>query len=118
MRDRIIYARGDPKTTKFIPQLMLIAGLIECSTIMYVTSTHWGDLIAELNAQYRDALMDPTKPAPWDGDGRRAMQFGAKFPCLTVVNSGTEDQSVCNMLNEKPAEVANFGARRDKLRVA
>ena len=114
----IIYVRGDPKTTRYVQQLLMISGLIERSSQMYVTATHWGDIQAELNAQYRDALTDPTKPAPWDLHPNKPMQLGSREPYLTVINSGTDDQEVCNMLNEHPAEVAAFSARRDKLRIA
>lgn len=115
---RIIYCRGDPKVTKYIRQLELISGLIERSTVMYVTAQHWGDIIAELDAQYGDVMMDPTKPAPWKLHPNKPLRFGMHDPHLTVINSGTDDQTVCNLLNEKPAEVAAFGARRDKLRIA
>ena len=113
MPDQLIYAPGDPKTTQYVMLLMMASGLIEHSTNYYVTSTHWGAIIAELNAQYRDRLMDPTKPAPWDLNGNKAMKFGKDDPCLTVINSGTEDQEVCNLLNDEPARVARWGARRD-----
>jgi len=62
--------------------------------------------------------MDPTKPAPWDLHPTKPIQFGAHEPFLTVINSGTEDQEVCNLLNEEPARVAAFRERRDKLRIA
>ena len=114
MSDRIIYARGDPKTTQYVQQLNMIAGLVEVPTIMYLTSTHWGDVVAELDAQYRGMLMDPTKPAPWDLHPNKPIKIGQ----LTVVNSGTEDQEVCNLLNHHGAEIAAFGARRDALRTS
>lgn len=112
----IIYAPNDPKTTSYIQRLNIIAGLIPVDTQYYVTSTHWGYIIAELNAQYRDLLMDKTKPAPWDLHPNKPMRFGAKSPFLTVINSGTEDQSVCDLLNDEPARVAEFGARAERLR--
>lgn len=119
MSQPLIYVKGDPRCTKYLDQLRLIASLIDKSTVYYVTSIHWGEIIAELDAQYRDRLMDPAKPAPWDGEGgNRPIKIGVKEPFLTVYNSGTEDQDVCNLLNDEPARIANFGARRDKLRVA
>jgi len=50
MAQPIIYVRGDPKTTKYVQQLLLISGLIERSTKYYVTATHWGYIMDELNA--------------------------------------------------------------------
>ena len=113
----IIYKRGDPKTTQFVKQLNLIAGLIEASTNLYLTSTHWGDVIAELNAQYRDVLMDPTQPAPWDLNPNKPMRFGAKDPHLTVINSGTDDEQVVYLLNNEAPMVEAFGRKRDALRI-
>lgn len=115
---RIVYARGDPRLTRHLEKLRLIASLIKVSTVIWLTATDWGELIAELDAQYGDAMMDPTKPAPWKLHPNQPFTIGRYDPRLTVINSGTEDQAVCNLLNEKPAEVAEFGARRDKLRIA
>ncbi len=112
----IIYKRGDPKTTMFVKQLYLIAGLIEATTHYYVTATHWGDIIVELNAQYRDALMDPTRPAPWDTAPNQPMKLGAKEPFLYVHNAGTDDEQVVYLLNNEQPMVEQFGKKRDALR--
>lgn len=115
---QIVYVRDHPSRTQYIRQLELISGLIARSTDMYVTAEHWGWIIDELNAQYRDALMDPTKPAPWDLHPNKPLEFGMHDPKLRVINAGTDDTQVVWMLNEAPAMVAEFGARRDKLRTA
>ena len=109
----MILDKKDPRTTNYIRQFMNISGMIKAPTRMWVTSTHWGEIIAELDAQYADQLMDPTKPKPWGNT--RPLQFGASGNTLTVVNSGTEDQAVCNMLNEEPARVAAYGETRRRL---
>ena len=114
----IVYAKGDPKTTRFIEQLQLISGLIKRSTDMYVTAAHWGWIIAELDARYSDALMDPTKPAPWKLHPNKPLEFGRHDPKLRVINAGTDDEQVVYLLNEEPAMVAEFGARRDRLRTS
>ena len=114
------YGPGDPRVTGYLRKLKLIASLIERSTVIYLTSTQWGLLIAELDAQYGapEDMMDPTRPPPWRLHPNRPFGIGRHDPKLTVINSGTEDERVCNMLNTKPAEVAAFGARRDRLRTS
>ena len=110
---------GDPRFTQHVQKLMTIAGLIKKSQNYYVTSTHWGEIIAELNAQYRDTLTNPENPAPWDGEGRnRPFVIGVKDPKLTVINSGTEDVSVCVLLNHHPDIVSEFGYNVERLRIA
>lgn len=116
MSEQIVYVRDHPSRTQYIRQLQLISGLIRVSTDMYVTAEHWGWIIAELDAQYSDALMDPTKPAPWKLHPNQPLEFGRKDPKLRVINSGTDDEKVVWLLNEAPAMVAEFGARRDRLR--
>lgn len=108
-----LYVPGDPSETRFVQQLLLISGLIERSTKMYVTAKHWGQIIAELDAQYMDSLMDPTKPAPWHGN--RPMAFGID-PQLLVLNAGTDDQLTVNALNHETPGAINFQAKIVRLR--
>jgi hypothetical protein len=115
---QIVYVRDHPSRTQYIRQLQVISGLIKVSTDMYVTAEHWGWIIAELDAQYSDALMDPTKPAPWKLHPNNPLIFGRHDPKLRVINSGTDDEKVVWLLNETPAMVAEFGARRDRLRTS
>jgi hypothetical protein len=96
--------------------LLTIWGLVDVTTKYYVTSSNWGEIIAELDAQYVDQMMDPTKPAPWKLHPNIPMKFGVKPPFLYVINSGTEDQRVCNVLNNDEPLSALFGAKRDRLR--
>ncbi len=116
MTIQYLVVRGDPRTTNYIRELELKSGLIKRSTDMYVTAEHWGWIIAELDAQYSDALMDPTKPAPWKLHPNMPLVFGRHDPKLRVINSGTDDEQVVWLLNEAPAMVAEFGVRRDRLR--
>ncbi len=118
MSKQIIYVRDHPSRTQYVKQILLQSGLIKCSTDIYVTAEHWGWIIAELDAQYSDALMDPTKPAPWKAHPNKPLQFGRHDPKLRVINSGTDDEKVVWLLNEHPAAVAEFGARRDRLRTS
>ncbi len=113
-----IYIPGDPRSTEFVQQLFLIAGLVEATTHYYVTSTHWGQIVAELDAQYRPMLMDPTRPAPWDTAPNQPMRIGIKDPYLMVHNAGTDDEQVVYLLNEQAPMVEAFGKKRDALRVA
>jgi hypothetical protein len=114
----IIYKRGDPKTTQFMKQLQIIWGLIEVTTKYYVTATHWADIHAELDAQYSDpsGMMDPTRPPPWKQRPNMPMKFGLKEPFLYVINSGTDDDQVVNLLNNEAPMVEAFGKKRDALR--
>lgn len=118
MSGQVVYVRDHPSRTQYLRQLQLISGLISRSTDMYVTAEHWGWIIAELDAQYSDALMDPTKPAPWKLRPNEPFVFGMHDPKLRVINSGTNDEKVVWLLNEHPAAVANFGVNRDRLRTS
>jgi hypothetical protein len=113
---QIVYVQDHPSRTRYMRQIQLIAGLITRSTDYYVTAEHWGRIIAELDAQYSDALMDPTKPAPWKPHPNEPFVFGMHDPKLRVINAGTDDEKVVWLLNEHPAAVAEFGVRRDRLR--
>lgn len=44
----MIYLPGDPRTTMYVKKIALIEGLLERDTVMYVTSTHWREIVAEL----------------------------------------------------------------------
>ena len=107
----MIYKPGDPKTTRFVKQIALIAGLVEHETVMYVTSTHWSWIVAELDAQYMDALMDTNGPIPW----RIKDEF--KIGRLTVVNAGTENEFEVNRKNWATPGAIDFVAKRDALRI-
>jgi hypothetical protein len=108
----VIYLPGDPRTTAYVKQINLIAGLIERPTVMYVTADHWRKIAAELDAQYLDALMDPDGPIPW----RVKDEF--KIGPLHVVNAGTDDERGVNRKNRDTPGAIDFIARRDALRTA
>jgi hypothetical protein len=109
----MILDKKDPATTDYIRRFIVISGMIKAPIRMYVTSSDWQAVIDELDAQYADTLVDPTKPKPWGNN--RPLQFGTKNNILTVVNSGTEDQTVCNQLNEDAARVASFGESKRRV---
>ncbi len=112
----MILIPGDPRTTQYIPTLRTISGLIEHSSKMYLTAGDWRLLVAELDAQYKDALMDPTRPAPWHNGN--AFQIGVPpNPVLTVINSGTDDDALVNRMNHETPGAIHFQARVQKLRV-
>ncbi len=113
-----IYIPGDPRSTEFVQQLYLISGLIQATTHYYVTAEHWGQIYAELNAQYRGQLMDPTRPAPWDANPNGPLRIGIEDPYLMVHNAGTDDEGVIYLLNEAQPQVEAFGKKRDALRIA
>lgn len=108
----MIYLPGDPRTTLYVKQINLIAGLIERESVMYVTADHWRKIAAELDAQYLDSLMDPAGSIPW----RVSDTF--KIGRLIVVNAGTEDQRAVNRKNADTPGAINFVARREALRIA
>lgn len=108
----MIYLHGDPRTTMYIKQISVIAGLVERPTVMYITADHWRKIQAELDAQYLDCLMDPKGPIPW----RVSDNF--KMGPLTVVNAGTESQAAVNRMNRDTPGAVDFIAKRDALRVA
>lgn len=108
----MIYLPGDPRTTQYIKQIQVIAGLVERPTTMYVTVNHWRRIVAELDAQYMDALMDPNGPVPW----RVSDTF--RMGPLTVVNAGTESSAEVNRKNRETPGAIDFIAKRDALRVS
>ena len=77
----------------------------------FVTSTRWGNIAKEIEAEYVNNLSDPTNlPKP---DTFKEMHIGKG---LLVINSGTEDQDVVNIVNRAEAERVNFQKRREALR--
>jgi len=92
--------------THFIKQLQTISALIAVPSRMFVTSTHWGQIAAEIKRQYASALADPSGlPTPKNFDR-------LKIGMLTVINAGTEDGEVVNLMNEEDARNAQFQQRR------
>lgn len=88
-------------------KLELIAGLVHpVPSTMFVTSTDWGRVAKETQQHLGSAI--PLRKGSFE-----MLLVGP----LTVVNSGTEDQEVCNLLNRSYAEAANFAAKRDALRI-
>lgn len=93
---------------RFVPKLQTIAGLVSPAlTTMWVTSTNWGLIAAELEAHY----LEPTDTRPSRSNFARL-----KLGTLTVVNSGTEDEEVCQLLNEPEFERARFQESLERCR--
>lgn len=79
-----------------------IAGICgEVETTMFVTSSEWRKLAREVSI-----LTKQVNPANF----RRL-----KLRNLTVVNSGSEDQEACNLLNVPEARKCDFQNRRQRL---
>jgi hypothetical protein len=108
----MIVLPGDPKTTMYVKQISLIAGLVARPTVYFITSDHWRKVYAELEAQYMDALLDPKGPIPW----RVKDEF--KIGPLTVINSGIESQKTVNKMNAQTPGAIDFIERRDTFRIA
>lgn len=83
----------EPEAPNEIRKLMVVAGLLSRPATMYVTSAHWARIAAEIRANHQADLKQP-----WNlphRDNFKRMKIGK----LTVINSGTEDQEVCNTAN-------------------
>ncbi len=79
-----------------------IAGICaEIPTTMFITSSEWARLAAEVQV-----LTKQVNPANF----RRLILRN-----LTVVNSGSDDQLVCNLLNIPEARKCDFQNRRKRL---
>ncbi len=76
-------------------------------TRMFVTSTNWAKVAAEVAAT-PGLQTDKWKKTPTMSNFSR-LNVGT----LTVVNSGTEDQDVCNALNRPEEAKTDFVYRRD-----
>ena len=98
---------GVRKIPKIIDELWLVAGICDpVPTIMFVTSTKWNK-IAKAVKKVQRRNVDGT-PTP---DNFQDLKVG----CLTVVNSGTADEEVVNILNIPFAEAADFQKKRAAL---
>lgn len=93
---------------RFIPKLQTIAGLVSPTlTKMWVTSANWGLIAQELEEHY----LGPEDTKPSRGNFARL-----KLGSLTVINSGTEDEEVCQLLNEPEFERARFQESLERCR--
>ena len=108
----MIYIPGDPRTTMYVKQIMVIASVVARKTVMYVTAQHWRLIAAELDAQYMDSLVDPKGPIPW----RISSEF--RIGKVTVVNAGTENEQTVNRMNEDTPGAVDYIDRREALRIA
>ena len=92
-----------------VQKLVTISELVyPVETVMFITSTNWGLLANELATEYGDDFVVLNKRMTKQNFSR--LQIGK----LTVVNSGTEDQGVCDYANQEAAAKANFRAKADR----
>jgi hypothetical protein len=97
-----------------IEKCRLIADLCHPVQVrVFVTTSNWARIAGDIATNYKHSLVMPSgKPTP-----RNFRSF--KVRSVTFVNSGTDDQDVCNILN-MPEEAktpfryreANFVVRR------
>lgn len=97
---------GDPSETEFVLQLWTIAGLIERNTQIYLTATHYGQVVEECWAQYNA----PRNNVP-------PYLILGKSPQLTVFNAGTDDVAEVNRKNRDTPGAIDFQDKKEKLRV-
>ena len=84
----------------------LIAPDLDPPVTMFVTSTLWAAIYAEMLPM----VEGPVKPNPTNF---KELMVGRN---MIVVNSGSEDQIAVNLANRMEAERSNFAWRRDNLR--
>lgn len=89
-----------------IDLLWTIAGLCDPEpTLMFLTSPHWAILAKEVIKQQPAVLNEITPP------NFKVLKVG----CLTVVNSGSEDQNAVDEANIQAAQRAHFAAKASAL---
>ena len=89
--------------------LKRISGLVyPVETKIFLTSADWAKVAAEVAAMPGLAT-DKAGVAPTRSNFSRL-----KIGRLTAINSGTEDQDVCNALNAPEEAKANFRAKHDR----
>src|SRR5216684_2086765 len=91
-----------------LKHLEQVAGLIQCDTICFLTSTQWARLAAELPVGSLTDKGRLPKPGNFSRLNIRARHI------LTVVNSGTEDEDVCRVANWEAERKSNFREARDR----
>lgn len=102
---------GSPLATNWIRTLEAQAAHVSRPTTRYLTAGEWGKVAAELDAQYGDALMDPTRPAPWHSQQRFLVGK------LLVVNSGTDDRAEVNRRNREEPGAIDYKERVERFRI-
>lgn len=97
-------------TTDHISKWLKVSALLgEIHAVAWVTSTEWGEIAEELKKPDYEATTVPTNK------NFRALKVA---PNLQLRNSGTEDQGVVNVMNNRELGETNarvFAWRRDNL---
>jgi hypothetical protein len=102
-----IYLPGDPRETKYVEKCWRLAdaaaGLMvhERPDRMFISSSDFGRVIAELRAQYE---------TPNTSEVPGYLIFG-KNPEFRVLNAGTDDEAEVNRLNRETPGAVDFRAR-------
>lgn len=102
---------GNVSHLAVLNRISALIGPVEKPVIMFVTSTHMGQIADEVNVLDVAAPDRPRHKAT--PRNFREVRIGSN---LIVVNSGSEDQGAVNLANQMEAERVNFQGRRDKLR--
>ena len=90
---------------RYMDRLLRIAGLCApVPTLIFVTSKDWAELAAEVLRVQPKIVPDPSN-----------FKELRVPPCLTVVNSGTEDQAVVDEANRAASEQCHFLLKREAL---
>jgi hypothetical protein len=93
---------GGKGDSPIVRRLWVIAGLCAPTpSTMFVTATHWGQIAEELMREHGVRLSNRNFSVLLVG-------------CLRVVNAGTEDKDVVDVMNEEYAP-ADFQAKRQAL---
>ena len=96
------------RETRDLAFLKRVSGLVyPVYTTIYLTSTQWAGIAAEVAAMpglKTDRGRKPTRK------NFSQLQIGR----LTAVNSTTEDQDVCDMLNAEQERLSNFREKHDR----
>ena len=98
------------RETRDLAFLKRVSGLVyPVYTTIYLTSTQWAGIAAEVAALApvgaTTSLGRPITPKTF-----QQLKLGR----LTVWNSGTEDQDVCDMLNAEQERLSNFREKHDR----
>jgi hypothetical protein len=90
---------------KFLQRVSALVYPVE--TRIWLTTSDWSAIACEVAA-----LRDPGTPLPMPGNFQR-LQLGK----LTALHAGTDDQVVCDALNEPEERKANFRAKHDRFAI-
>jgi hypothetical protein len=104
----VFITRDNAPTLAFWQRCASIADPAKPVTV-FLTASVWALMVGELCALPDAVWMDPTKkPTP---DTFKALALTKKF---TIVNSGTDDQAVCDEKNREAERLCSWRDRHDR----